>query len=61
MRLTVPPAEEKFANALMFGISTLSTMNRFSSGLPPRTMRSLRKSDAPSATPGSACTYREMS
>ena len=43
-RLTVPPADAKLANALMFGISTLSTTKRFSSGLPPRTMRSLRKS-----------------
>ena len=34
----MPPADAKFAKALMLGISTLSTMNRFSSGLPPRTM-----------------------
>jgi len=28
--LTVPPADAKFANVLMFGTSTLSTTNRFS-------------------------------
>ena len=48
----MPPADAKFANALMLGISTLSTTNRFSRGLPPRTMMSLRKSLVPITTPG---------
>ena len=52
----VPPAEAKLAKALMLGISMLSTMKRFSRGLPPRTMMSLRKSLAPMATPGSSWT-----
>ena len=43
----MPPADAKLAKALMLGISTLSTTNRFSSGLPPRTMMSLRKSLVP--------------
>ena len=55
-RLTVPPADAKFAKALMLGISTLSTTNRFSRGLPPRTMMSLRKSLLPITTPGRPCT-----
>jgi hypothetical protein len=54
--LTVPPADAKFANVLMFGISMLSTMYRFSRGLPPRTMMSFRKSSVPITAPGSDCT-----
>jgi hypothetical protein len=60
-RLTVPPADAKFAKALMLGISTLPTTNRFSRGLPPRTMMSLRKSLEPMTTPGRACTERDTS
>ena len=60
-RLTVPPADAKLAKALMLGISTLSTTNRFSRGLPPRTMMSLRKSLVPITTPGRPCTYRDTS
>ena len=57
----MPPADAKFAKALMLGISTLSTTNRFSRGLPPRTMMSLRKSLVPITTPGRLCTYRDTS
>src|SRR5262245_37594668 len=53
--LTVPPADAKLEKVLMFGTSTLSMMKRFSSGLPPRTMMSLRKSSDPMTTPGRVC------
>ena len=57
----MPPADAKFAKELMLGISTLSTRNRFSRGLPPRTMMSLRKSLVPITTPGRPCTCRDTS
>jgi len=42
--LTVPPAQAKLAKLVMLGLSTSTTTKRFSSGLPPHTLISVRKS-----------------